>query len=400
MGLPDKTEILIAGGGIVGLTLARELAKRGASDILILEKEDSLGKHASGRNSGVLHSGIYYAPDSFKARFCMQGNMLLKDYCRERGLPLDECGKVIVTRDEEENRTLKELYERSVANGAKVALIDEKELAEIEPNAKTCERALYSHNTAVVDPKKILASLKEELTASGKVRIELGTSFIGPRGSSAAKTSKGEIKFGLFINSAGAYSDRIAHSFGIAGKYILVPFKGTYKKLRSDRNALVRGNIYPVPDIRNPFLGVHFTKNISGEIYMGPTAIPALGRENYSLLGGLGGESLEVLYRDILLFLSNPKFRKIALTEPRKYLASAFFKDAKSLVKELKPSDVVPSDKAGIRPQLVDWEKKELVMDFIVLKDGTSLHILNAISPAFTCSMAFSEFVAKEYIMN
>lgn len=382
----------------MGLTIARELIRRGASDIVILEKEDSLGKHASGRNSGVLHSGIYYSPDSLKARFCMKGNNLLKEYCREKGLPLLETGKVIVSRNENENKTLKELLERALANGARVEMIDEKQLAEIEPNARSCGMALYSHNTAVVDPKKILAALKDELTHSGKVKIIFDAKFLGVKGSSAASTSLGEIRFDTFINCAGAYSDKVAHAFGIGQEYALIPFKGIYRKLRKEKDSVIRGSIYPVPDIRNPFLGVHFTRNVHGDVYIGPTAIPALGRENYGILSGADSGLFGILFKDLVLFLSNQKFRKIALTEPKKYMGSSFFKDARMLVKELSRSDVVPSDKAGIRPQLVNWKTKELVMDFLVEKDGAGVHVLNSISPAFTCSMAFADFVVEKYL--
>ena len=171
-----------------------------------------------------------------------------------------------------------------------------------------------------------------------------------------------------------------------------------FKKLTKEKSYLVKGNIYPIPDIRNPFLGVHFTKTADGTVYIGPTAIPALGRENYGVLKGIGREALQILYRDMVLFLRNDKFRKLALTEPKKYNINSVFQDVKELVEGLYLEDIKPSNKIGIRPQLVDWEKKELVMDFVVLKHEKSIHILNAISPGFTSSMAFAEFVVEKYI--
>lgn len=394
----EDAEILICGGGIIGLTLARELVSRGAGNILILEKEEAIGRHASGRNSGVLHAGIYYPAGSLKARLCLRGNKLMKAYCQTNALPLRETGKVVVARHEGEVATLHKLHATASGNGASVELIDEQQLESYEPLARTSGVALRSADTAIVDPQAILRSLVRDLLETGRVRLLTGTAFSGLVGTRTAETSRGRIQFRLFINAAGAHSDRIAHCFDLARQFRLIPFKGTYRILRSARASLVRGNIYPVPDLRNPFLGVHFTRGIHDEVYVGPTAIPAFGRENYRLLEQLGSESLRILLDDAQLFLLNRKFRTVALTEPRKYLARYFFRDARSLVKALGREDLEPSDKVGIRPQLVDWTKKELVMDFLVLKDDRSLHILNAISPAFTSSMAFAEYVVTEFL--
>ncbi|MCU0822886.1 MAG: L-2-hydroxyglutarate oxidase [Spirochaetes bacterium] len=393
-----NADILICGGGIIGLTIARELLSRGHENIVLIEKEKELGLHASGRNSGVLHAGIYYSTDSLRAKSCLKGNFLMKEYCRKNNLPLNECGKVIVAKNEAEIKTLHELHRRAIANGAKVDLIDEKQLAGIEPNAKTCRQALYSHYTAVVDPKKILKSIFDELSASAKINILMGAKFLRLKGSSTAITKHGEITFKQFINAAGAYSDSIAHSFGVGINFKLIPFKGIYRKLKKEQSGFVRANIYPVPDIRNPFLGVHFTKGISGDVYLGPTAIPAFGRENYGIIKGINFEAIDIIRREIMLLFAEPKFREVAFIEPRKYYFPYFFRDAKSLVKNISPDFVIPSDKAGIRPQLVDWDKKELVQDFKIIKDGDSVHILNAISPAFTGSFDFASFVVNEYL--
>ena len=392
--------VLICGAGIIGLTIARTLVKKGYGDIVILEKEDSIGRHASGRNSGVLHAGIYYTQDSLKAKFCLSGNLLMKEYCRERGLQVLETGKVIVARDEAEEKTLKELYARAVKNGARVELIDERQLSSIEPNAKTHKTALYSYETAVVDPRAILKSLYDELILSGKVKILTGVEFKGIKSSNAISTNKGAIGFDIFINAAGAYSDRVANSFGVGLNYRLIPFKGVYRKLKNKERCEIKGNIYPVPDLRNPFLGVHFTRSVDGEVYVGPTAIPALGRENYGLIKGINMETFDILLREVVLFITNSKFKDVALTEPKKYIFKYFFNDAKKLVKKLSPEDIIKSDKLGIRPQLIDWDKKELVMDFMIIKDGTSVHILNTISPGFTSSMSFANFIIKEYICS
>jgi L-2-hydroxyglutarate oxidase len=392
------TDFLIVGGGIVALTLAKELLAQGVEQILILEKESELGMHASGRNSGVLHAGIYYPPETLKAKLCLQGNLLLQEYCHSKNLPISHSGKVIVTRSPEELPMLETLYQRALQNGAKVDLIDEIQLEKIEPHAKTWQKALYSHYTAVVDNKRILEALYEDLKKSGKVNFQFSTTFKQMINSRTIQTTQGPIQFNYFINAAGAYADQIAHKFGIKKECYFIPFKGVYKKLIPEQAHLVNGNIYPVPDINNPFLGVHFTKNIAGDVYVGPTAIPAFGRENYGLLSGIDMEAVKIIWHQIAMFIANKKFRAVALTEPKKYFSSCFYHDAKRLVKELEKEWLISTAKVGIRPQLIDTKKKELLMDFIIEKDNNSLHILNAISPAFTSSMAFAKYIVKNYL--
>ena len=386
---------LIVGAGITGLAIARELLSRGAEDIIIIEKENSLGAHASGRNSGVLHAGIYYSPGTYKARFCVEGNQLMREYCRDHKLTLNLVGKVIIT-DEDRLDALYDLKKRADSSGAESTIIDRNDLLELEPYAAPHEKALYSPNTAVFNPKQILASMKDELERSGKVRFMFGDLYKALKGSSTAKTSKGNIKFEKFINAAGSFADKVAHSFGVGDQYKVLPFKGTYKKIVKSRNYLVRGNIYPVPDLRTPFLGVHFTKGYDGVIYIGPTAIPALGREEYGLLDDLSWETVSILGRDIILLLTNGAFRTAARTETMKYFKSYMYNEAKKMIPELKVEDIEDTPKVGIRPQLVDWNSKQMVMDFVIIKDGDSLHILNAISPAFTCSMAFAKHVVDQ----
>ncbi len=393
----DRAEILVVGGGIIGLTVARELVAQGRDGIVILEKEPELGLHASGRNSGVLHAGIYYAPDTMKARSCLAGNRLMRAYCKERGLPILESGKVVVARDESELPALQELHRRATANGARVELVDEAQLAEIEPLARTAGRALFSRDTAIVDPKAVLASLRAELEASGRVRILTGRAFTGLAAARVAATTGGPVAYGRLVNAAGAHCDRVARHFGLARDYRLIPFKGIYRKLRPGASFQVNGNIYPVPDIRNPFLGVHFTRSVHGDVYVGPTAIPAFGRENYGVLSGMDREALSIAGLDAALFFSNATFRSVALTEPKKYLAAWFNRDAARLVKRFDAADFLRAQKVGIRPQLVDWRTKELVMDFLVEAKDESVHVLNPISPAFTSSMDLAKRLVREH---
>ncbi len=390
---------MIIGCGITGLAIARELVGRGEDDILVIDKEPGAGVHASGRNSGVLHSGIYYSPGSLKARFCAEGNKLLSLYCKDKDLSLDKCGKVIVATDNEELQNLMLLYERAERNNVKCNLVNEKELSEIEPYARTFQKALYSPNTAVFDPVEILNSLIGDLTSSGKVRFLFDTAFISRNNNSGVRTTSGTVQFKKMINCAGAFADTVANEYGAGMQYRILPFLGTYKKLRKQYSYLVRSNIYPVPDLRNPFLGVHFTRARNGSVYIGPTAIPAPGRESYELLSGINMETPSIIYREIILFLVDRAFRDNAINEIKKYLSHYVYREARKMLPDLRLSYIENSGRTGIRPQLVDWENKKLVDDFLVLNDDyDNVHVLNAISPAFTSSMAFARYVVDKYI--
>ncbi len=224
-----------------------------------------------------------------------------------------------------------------------------------------------------------------------------GRAFTGLTGPRVASTSEGPIAFSRFVNAAGAHCDRVARHFGVGEAYRLIPFKGIYRKLRKDAVFPVNGNIYPVPDIRNPFLGVHFTRSVHGDVYVGPTAIPAFGRENYGLFRDMDREALAIVASDARLFFANAGFRSVALSEPRKYLPAFFHRDAARLVKRYDPALFERAAKVGIRPQLVDWRTKELVMDFLVVAKDEAVHVLNPISPAFTSSMDLARRVVEEH---
>jgi len=389
--------VVICGGGVVGLTVARRLAKEGM-DVLLIEKEEDFGLHASGRNSGVLHAGIYYAPDSLKARFSIEGNRRMREFVKEKGLPINEHGKVIVAKDEEDLERLLRLYDRARRNGAKVFLIDEVELKDVEPQAKTYERAIFSPNTAVINPQQVMEALAEDVLSTGRVRVMLGVRCLGRVSSDKVKTTVGNVSYKLFINAAGVYADRLAHFWGVGFNYRIVPFKGTYRRLKDVK---VLGNVYPVPHPKSPFLGVHFTHTPSGEVIVGPTAIPAFGREHYGLLRGIDFEAPKILLQDSILLLTNPLFKYVALREPRKYVLRWFYESCRWMVEDLKVSDLKKSDRVGIRAQLIDWKSKELIMDFVVEKAERSVHILNAVSPAFTASLPFADHIftmVKEYL--
>lgn len=383
-------EDLILGAGITGLTITRELVSRGASGVTIIEKEPELGRHASGRNSGILHAGIYYSSDTLKARFCVEGNHLMKAYCEERGLPLRDTGKVIVASTMAQTPVIDELKLRADACGARAEVIDEERLKELEPGARTVDSALHAPDTATVDPLKVLRTLENDLVSTGKVKILKRTSFeraIGPR---MFATSRGAIRARRLINCAGAFADRVAHSFGVTNDYRLVPFKGTYYEIA--RSDLVRGNVYPVPDLGNPFLGIHLSTTTGGRVYAGPTAIPALSPENYRPMERLTGQTLSILWRDIVLFLCNLQFRYVARRESAKYWKRWLFQETQRLVLALTRHDLFKTAKVGIRPQLVHWHTRTFTMDFLLHRHDECLHVLNAVSPAFTSSMAFARY--------
>jgi len=394
-----KYEFVIIGSGIIGLTIAHAIKSRQANaTILIIDKEDQEAAHASGRNSGVLHAGFYYTADSLKAKFTVEGSRAMKAYVRARGLAMNECGKLVVAKDEYELAQLDELLKRGQRNGSNVRLVNEFESLELEPNIRTYKRALYSPDTASVDPKEVCHAIKEDLAQSG-VEFAYETKYLGHEGL-VIKTNKGEFEFGKLINCAGLYADKLAQDFGFGQKYTMIPFKGLYLKYTKNKTD-VKINIYPVPNLKNPFLGVHYTKTVTGDIKIGPTAIPAFWRENYDGLESFNApEMSEVMFYESKLFFKNAfGFRQLAFEEMRKYNKSYFVSLAQAMVRKIDPDGFTTWTKPGIRAQLLDKETLTLVQDFVVEGDKKSVHVLNAVSPAFTCSFVFSKYVVDQYVL-
>lgn len=397
--MKQLVDFLIVGGGIVGLTVARELRKRyPAASIAILEKEAALGKHASGRNSGVLHSGIYYDSSTLKAKVCAEGARRMKAFAAEHGINCQHSGKVIVATSPQDLPVLERLLKNARENNIRAERMNEQGIHQIEPHAGIYKQGIYCPDTAVIESKSVLLKLREILTAE---RVEIFLS--APVTSVEVATRKvispvGEFNYGYLFNCAGASADKLAKYYGLGLDYTLVPFKGIYYKLRPERAHLVHANIYPVPDINQPFLGVHLTRVASGEVYAGPTAIPALGRENYGILQGAQlGESLRIGFEIARMYLVNHQnFRRLAHTELSKYRKKNFYSALSKLMPELTYDDLVPSDKVGIRPQLINVREKKLEMDYVIEKTDSSLHVLNAISPAFTSSFAFAELIVDQ----
>lgn len=393
-----NTFYLIIGAGIVGLSIGNYLSRITKEKVIIIDKEETLGAHASGRNSGVLHAGFYYTPSTLKAKLTKEGNQKLRKYCQERGLKINECGKVLVCKSEKDLRILEELKNRAIMNKVKVHIIDEKQLKQIEPYAKTYEKALYSPTTAVIDPKEILNSIAKDAQKSGVILI-MKAKFVNLK-NNVAFTSIGKINYKFLINCAGLYADHIAQKMGIGNNYKILPFKGIYFSIKEKKSQLVKSNIYPIPDLSLPFLGVHITKSINGKLYVGPTAIPALGRENYHLFNNINKEILEILRYNLWFFLKNEhNYRRFTFNEIKKYCKHILYKEVSHLVNEISYEDITNSLKVGIRAQLIDIKKKKLIMDFLIKRGENSIHILNAVSPAFTCSIPFAKYVVETFIV-
>ncbi len=390
-------DFLVIGGGIIGISIARELKSRNPnSGVCILEKEHQCGLHASSRNSGVLHAGFYYTADSLKARFTKEGNQRLTKYCEVKNLALKKCGKLVVAQNESELVWLDELMTRARNNGVPLELITDKESQAIEPRAKTYQKALFSPTTASINPTELVKSLLSDAIQEG-VQLKTNTQYIHRVGKSSIKTSNGIFEAKYIINAAGLYADKIGRDFNFSKDYRILPFKGLYLYSNEPLGAL-NTHIYPVPDLTNPFLGVHFTITSDSKIKIGPTAIPAFWREQYQGWSNFNMPELtEIILRQAGLFLSsNFDFKALAFRELKKYSKPLLVSLAAKLAKGVDIKHYRQWGLAGIRAQLLNIRKKELEMDFVLEGDKQSMHILNAISPGLTCALPFADYVCDQ----
>jgi L-2-hydroxyglutarate oxidase LhgO len=390
---PRTTDFLVIGGGIIGLALALEVRRRffGAR-VTLVEKEAGCGLHASGRNSGVLHAGFYYAADSLKARLARDGNRRLAAYCDERRLPINRCGKLVVARSPRELAGLDELVRRGRTNGVCVEMISAEDARRIEPRARTHERALFSPSTASVDPGAVMDSLARDARDSGVILLT-GMAYLG-RGPAGIRTTGGTISARFVINASGLYADRVARDFGFSQRHRILPFKGLY--LAAEPGApRFRTHVYPVPDLGMPFLGVHVTLTVDGHSKIGPTAMPAFWREHYEGVRNFRlAECASILAREAALLLRDDfGFRRLAVTELRKGRRASIVALAGALAEGIKLADFRRWARPGVRAQLVDVVTRKLEMDFRLENDDRSLHVLNAVSPAFTCALPFADYV-------
>ena len=385
----------VIGGGIVGAAVSRRLLQlRPDADVTLLEKESALAQHQTGHNSGVVHAGLYYTPGSLKAQLCRRGVSLLREYCVDAGLAYDECGKVLVALNDTEERRLVDIMGRAKANGVPGArMLDATALREIEPHVRGVA-GMHSPETAIVDYAAVARAFAHDATSAGAdVRTGYEVTGLDERGPEVVVRSGdgAEDAFDHVIVCAGLHADRVAALAGDEADPRIVPFRGEYYLLRPERRHLVRGLVYPVPDPRYPFLGVHITPRVDGEVMVGPNAVLALSREGYGW-GRVSG-------RDLREALAWPGFRRFARhhwrTGATEMLGSlsrrAFVSAARRYVPELTTADVVPGPR-GVRAQALGRDGT-LVDDFRMTRRGNVLSVRNAPSPAATSSLAIAEYI-------
>jgi L-2-hydroxyglutarate oxidase len=392
----EAYDIIVIGGGIVGLSVAREVTRQFPRlRLALVEKEARGGTHQTGHNSGVIHSGVYYKPGSMKARMCVEGAAAMVEFCREHGVPFKICGKVIVATSEEERPRLQDLLARGQANGvAGLRMLGPEELREIEPHA-TGVAALHVPGTGVTDFAKVCEKYAELVAAQGgTVRTSAEVIGIGQNGQeTVVETSGGDFSVRWVINCAGLFSDRISRMAGERPEVRIVPFRGEYYDLVPARASLVRALIYPVPDPRFPFLGVHFTRRIHGNVDAGPNAIFAFKREGY--------RSGDFSLRDTMESLVFPGFWRVAAKHwrmgkdeaQRSVSKGSFVAGLQRLVPEVQGEDLVPGG-SGVRAQAIH-RSGALVDDFQFSQSDRMLHLYNVPSPAATASIAVGRAVVE-----
>lgn len=397
----NRKRAAVVGGGIVGVSVARQLARHADGvDVTLFEKEDRLAAHQTGHNSGVVHAGLYYEPGSLKATLCRRGVGLLQEAVREHQVPYEECGKVVVALDEREASRLDDIHARALANGVPgVRLIDRDEIAELEPHVRGV-RALHSPHTAIVDYGALTVALSEDLRAAGgSIRLGQEVTALEEHGR-AVRLTAGFLseEFDLVITCAGLHSDRLARAAGEPAEPRIVPFYGDYFLVDASRSHLVNGLIYPVPDPRYPFLGVHLTKRIDGSVMLGPNAFLSLGRESY--------EGRRLVPRDLREALGFAGFWRFAARNlpaagreartalsPRRFVA-----EARKYVPLLTHHDVTRGPR-GIRAQAMD-ARGVLVDDFVISGSEHIVHVRNAPSPGATSALAIAEHIVSEALQR
>jgi L-2-hydroxyglutarate oxidase LhgO len=390
----SRHNVIIIGGGVVGLGVALEITRRFPHlRLLLLEKEDRVARHQSGHNSGVIHSGVYYKPGSMKARLCVSGAAAMIEFCREHEVAHEVCGKVIVAIDTDELPRLEELHRRGEANGlVGLRMIGPEELREIEPHS-TGMKALVVPSTGITDYAKVSEKYADLISARGGTVLTSAAATGIRRGTSeiVVETSRGAFSTTALINCAGLHSDRVSRMAGDEPGVMIVPFRGEYYDLVPERAGLVRALIYPVPDPRFPFLGVHFTRRITGKVDAGPNAVFALAREGY--------RHRDISLRDLISSLAFPGFWRMArrnwrngFDEFRRSLSKPLFVRAlQRLLPEVSEKDLVPGG-SGVRAQALKPDGT-LVDDFQFLPSGKVLHVLNVPSPAATASLAIGKTI-------
>lgn len=380
-------DLAIVGGGIVGLSTAMTVLRQFPHlKVVLIEKESDIAQHQTGRNSGVIHSGIYYKPGSLKARFVREGNKLMINFCETHGITYDMCGKVIVAVNENELKLMDNLYERGLQNGLRVKKIGRSELNEIEPYVNGLG-AIHVENCGIVDYSEVAKTYKNMIIdCGGEIRLSTTVEAIAERNDGVTlDTNKSTIQACYMINCAGLHSDRIANMVGLETDMKIVPFRGEYYELVKEKEYLVNHLIYPVPNPNFPFLGVHFTRMINGGVHAGPNAVLAFRREGY--------KKTDIHMKDLFEVLTYSGFWKMAIPNVkeglhemvRSFSKKAFLKSLQRLIPDIEENDIIPSD-AGVRAQALKSDGS-LVDDFAIFQSERSLHVCNAPSPAATASL-------------
>ena len=394
--MKNPYDIVIIGAGIIGLATGMKLLEKHPKiKIAIIDKDSEVSTQQSGHNSGVVHSGIYYKPGSFKAKFCVEGRTSMSTFCEENEIPTWACGKLIVAINEEDKIRLDDLYERGTANKVKgLRLVDKEEIKDIEPHVNS-EKALYAPHTAIVDYRKVSKVYADKIISKGG-DIILNTKLIGSKRKNnltLLETNNIDIETKKVINCAGLHSDRIAKLMGDEPNVKIIPFRGEYYTLKKDREYLVKGLIYPTPDPAFPFLGVHLTQTMKGWVEAGPNAVLAMKREGY--------KKSDFSLHDMASSLFYSGFWKMALKSwktglwewNRSLRKSVFLNSLQKLVPELISEDLDGSG-SGVRAQAVDSNGK-LIDDFHIVNKKDSIHVLNAPSPGATSSLVIGEYITK-----
>ena len=397
--MPKKCDVLIIGAGVVGLSTGIALLQsRPSLKVIIAEKESTIAKHASGRNSGVIHAGFYYSPDSLKAKFCRDGNYELRKLAKKYGIPVKDVGKVIVSRNADEDQRLDSLFQRGIANGVELEMHAEEKLKHFEPLAITHNRFLWSPNTGISDSRAIAQAMVDEFsTLGGTIEFNSTLNLIDRDGEILDLDNIFDFKH--LVNAAGAQADRISRSVGVGTEYAMLPFMGVYRET-IQRNLPLRRLVYPVPHPINPFLGVHFTLTIDGKTKIGPTAIPITGREQYSLRTGWSVSDMIQALNGMKSLVTGDAhdFGAILKSEWPKIFEKLLIKESTELVPSAASVSVWQRKPPGIRAQLVHLPTGKLEQDFIVARRLNTTHILNAVSPGWTSSIPFGKYVAEEFV--
>jgi len=393
--LPGSCDVAVIGGGILGLAIARELLKRRPDlRVVVLEREAQLAAHQTGHNSGVLHAGLYYTPGSLKARYCREGKAALERYATERGIPYQRCGKLVVALDESEIPALETLRERAEANEVPgLEVVGPERIAEIEPHVRAV-KGLWSPGTGIIDYRQVALAYAEDVVAAGG-SVHTSHEVIGLTATGTATTvmtRQGSIDARLVISCAGLWADVVARMTPGAGHERIVPFRGDYYTLTPDARSLVRGLIYPVPDPRFPFLGVHFTRRIDGEVWAGPNAVLAFARTGYRRRDIDPGDLVSTLTSRGFLRLAARFWKTGAAEMWRDWSKGAFLAELQRFIPDLR-ADQITFGPSGIRAQAVDLDGS-MVDDFRFRGVDRVIHVVNAPSPAATSSLAIAADVA------